>query len=500
MASTKQYRNVYTILEKVKKGEIQSYYNDDDDGLFGKINFYKKADLIKPYMHYIDERKVDTVVETYMQNNEALADAYHKLSASSKLNPDQKPDYNAFAVKVQENFKKFPKHMSKDIHKLFYHKMDKLEFEDRTDANYTKFKMLERANNPVAKIMTEGSNLKSTIFARNIMAYFAVRSTMMEYIDPDTQQQFMNGLNGEGNPDDLDQAMDKMFNDRQSKNMLDQALKDATDTCKGLDESIDKETQEKMFDNVNKDGGRQAGNLSPDYIRKVVQELSKLNMSLGSLKDKIKKLMDKSASYFSAKKEPVYEDLFNSDNLGGLNDYIELHPKLRKIFAEDILVKDEKSIGKVDIYIDISGSMSDNCGVTDANGGRISKLDFCKAFTVKLSEMGMLNNVYVFNNSVSKFKNDPISLAMLDTSGGTSTDRAIISIERNGVNALVITDAEDRCNEYSDKAFFIGVKGSRFNHFRDDTIRQYSENNQVVVFDGTRMYNVDTRGNTIGLA
>ena len=223
-------------------------------------------------------------------------------------------------------------------------------------------------------------------------------------------------------------------------------------------------------------------------------------MSLGSLKDKIKKLMDKSASYFSAKKEPVYEDLFNSDNLGGLNDYIELHPKLRKIFAEDILVKDEKSIGKVDIYIDISGSMSDNCGVTDANGGRISKLDFCKAFTVKLSEMGMLNNVYVFNNSVSKFKNDPISLAMLDTSGGTSTDRAIISIERNGVNALVITDAEDRCNEYSDKAFFIGVKGSRFNHFRDDTIRQYSENNQVVVFDGTRMYNVDTKGNTIGLA
>ena len=230
MASPKQYKNVYTILEKVKKGEIQSYYNDDDDGLFGKINFYKKADLIKPYMHYIDERKVDTVVETYMQNNEALADAYRKLSGSSKLNPDQKPDYGAFAEKVKENFKKFPKHMSKDIHKLFYHKMDKLEFEDRTDGNYTKFKMLERANNPVAKIMTEGSNLKSTIFARNIMAYFAIRSAMMEYIDPDTQQQFMNGLNGEGNPDDLDQAMEKMFNDKQSKNMLDQALKDATDT------------------------------------------------------------------------------------------------------------------------------------------------------------------------------------------------------------------------------------------------------------------------------
>lgn len=498
MASPKQYKNVYTILEKVKKGEIQSYYNDDDDGLFGKINFYKKADLIKPYMHYIDERKVDTVVDNYMTNQDAISDTHRKLC--KQVPEDQRPDYNSFANKVRDTYRKFPKHLSKDIHKLFYHKMENLEFEDRTDGNYTKFKMLERANNPVSKIMTQGSNLKSTIFARNIMAYFAIRSTMMEYIDPETQQQFMNGLNGEGNPDDLNDIMDKMFNDQTGKSMLDQAVKDATDTCKGLDESIDKETQEKMFDNVNKDGGRQAGNLSPDYIRKVVQELSKLNLSMGSLKDKIKKLMDKSASYFSAKKEPIYEDLFNSDNLGGLNDYIELHPKLRKIFAEDILVKDEKSIGKVDIYIDISGSMSDNCGVKDAHGNKISKLDFCKAFTVKLSEMDMLNEVYLFNNSVTKFKNDPISLAMLDTSGGTTTDNAIRSIEKNGVNAIVITDAEDTCREYSDKAFFIGVKGSRFSHFKDDIIQQYSDNNQVVVFDGTKVYNVDRRGNTIGLA
>lgn len=497
MASPKQYKNVYTILEKVKKGEIKSYYKDDDDGLFGKINFYKKSDLIKPYMHYIDERKVDTVVDTYIDNPGNLQDAFRKVSSSTKIPTDQKPDFEAFSKKVKENYRKIPKHMSKDIHKLFYHTMEKLDFEDRTDANYTKFKLLERANNPVAKIMTQGSNLKSTIFARNIMAYFAIRSTMMEYIDPDTNEQFQNGMNGEGNPDDLDQAMDKMFNDRTGKSMLDQAVKDATDTCKGLDESVDKDTQEKMFDNVNKDGGKQAGNLSPDYIRKVVQELSKLKMSLGTLKDKIKKLMDKSASYFSSKKESIYEDLFNSDNLGGLDDYIELHPKLRKIFVEDILVKDEKPIGKIDIYIDISGSMSDYCGVEDTAGHSISKLDFCKAFTVKLSEMGMLNEVYLFNNSVTKFKNDPISLAMLDTSGGTTTNNAIKSIEKNGVNAIVITDAEDHCSEYSDKAFFIGVKGSRFTHFNQHTIKQYSDSNQVVVFDGSRMFNVDDRGRTI---
>jgi hypothetical protein len=494
MASLKQYKNVYTILEKVKKGEIQSYYDKDNDGLFGKINFYKKADLIKPYMHYIDERKVDTVIDNYLSSNDAITNAYRKLN---KMPDDQKPDINTFTQKVKDNYRKFPRHLSKDIHKMFYHKMEKLEFEDRTDANHTKFRLLEKSNNPVAKIMAESSNLKSTIFARNIMTYFALQSTVMEYIDPDTNQQFMNGMNGEGDPNDADQAMDKMFGNRDAKKDFDKAVQDATDTCKTMDDCIDKDTQERMFDNINKDGGKQAGNLSPDYIRKVSQELSKLKLSMGSLKDKIKKLLDKSASYFSSRKQVMYDDLFNSDNLAGLNDYIELHPKLRKVFIEDILVKDEKPIGKLDIYIDISGSMSDNCGVEDSDGHRISKLDFCKSFTMKLKEMEMLNDVYLFNTSVTKYNSDPIALAMLDVCGGTKIDNAVSRINKEGVNAIVITDAEDRCNIFSDKAFFIGVKGANFGYFNDDVIEKYSENNQVVVFDGTRIYGVNRHGKTM---
>ena len=46
MASPKQYKNVYTILEKVKKGEIKSYYNDDEDGLFGRLTSIKKLILL----------------------------------------------------------------------------------------------------------------------------------------------------------------------------------------------------------------------------------------------------------------------------------------------------------------------------------------------------------------------------------------------------------------------------------------------------------------------
>ena len=76
-------------------------------------------------------------------------------------------------------------------------------------------------------------------------------------------------------------------------------------------------------------------------------------------------------------------------------------------------------------------------------------------------------------------------------------NNTIQKINKEGINALVITDAEDRCSVFSDKAFFIGIKGANFGHFNNDVIEKYSENNQVVVFDGTRIYNVDRHGRTI---
>jgi len=229
MAVGKQYKNVYTILEKVKKGEIQSYYSDNE-GLFGKVNFFKKPDLIKPYMHYIDERKVDTIIDAHIADHGNISEAYRKLirigehdntfTNATEDTPSNRPNMDDFLRKVKDNYYKLPKHLSKDIHKLFYHQMDKLEFEDRVGTNHTKFKLLEKANNPVAKIMTQGSNLKSTIFARNIMAYFAMKSAMMEYLDPEAHKQFMDGLNGEGDSDKADEALNKMFGDKSKKCLM----------------------------------------------------------------------------------------------------------------------------------------------------------------------------------------------------------------------------------------------------------------------------------------
>lgn len=505
MAKGKQYKNVYTILEKVKKGEIsQNNYYRDREGLFGKLNFYKKSDLIKPHMHYIDEGKLSKLIDQEVENMNNIQKYFNKFAktaAFGRMPDDRKPDLNKFHEKFMENYKKLPKSLQYDVQKLYYHKMDRLEFEERTDKNQTRFKFLEKANNPVGKIMTEGSNLKSAVFTKNMMLYYLLQLTQMEYVDPAAHQNMMNSLSGEGgggDPKQSDKDMNNHMDNKAGNNMLDELMNDAQQTAKMMDQHIDKDIQEQMFDNAFRGGGgRDAGKLSPDYIRTIAEHLESVKLSMGSLKEKIKKLLDKSTSYFSSREIVKFEDLFNADDVSGLDDHVLLHPKLRKIFLEDIMVKETKKVGKIDVYVDISGSMSSGCGVRNTKGQMISKIDFAKSIIAKLKELDILNDVYLFNTSVKKYRNDLISISMIDCDGGTTIDAAMRSIEKNQNNALVITDAEDHCSIFSHKAFFIGVEGARFTSFNKDVVKEYSNRGQMVVFDGNRIYNVDKDGYTV---
>lgn len=496
-----KYKNPYTILEKVRKGEIKSYYDDEDQGLFGRLNFYKKPDLIRPHVHYIDEYRIDGVVDNYItdsNNIQAEFNNWAKQSSFQKLPEKRQPSFSDFARKLSDNYRQLPKHLKYDIYKLYYNKVDKLEFEERTEKNKVRYRFLEKANNPVGKIMTEGSSLKSAIFARNMMLYYLMQITQMDYIDPETSQEIKSGLDGSNEFDDQDGNFDKLFGNNNSKRMLDRFMDQAQDICKNLDTVMDGEVQQKLFDQANAAGNDViAGKLDTDFVRTITAKIANINLALGSLKEKIKKLLDKSTSYFSAKKTTTFEDLFSSDNVAGLDEYEFLHPKLRKIFAEDITIKDTKSIGKIDLYLDISGSMSSECGVQDKDGKDIRKMEFAKAIAAKMKDLDLLNDIYLFDNRVKKWKTDIVSIAMIDGNGGTTIDNAVLSIEKNAVNALVITDAEDRCSIYSDKAFFIGIKGANFAHFSQDTIKKYSEGSQVVVFDGQKIYKVNEVGHTV---
>jgi hypothetical protein len=494
----KEYKNVYTILEKVKKGEIDTYYKDKD-GLFGRINFYKKPDLVKPHLHYIDENRLYNIVDAHLTNTNTIMYHLQKFSTQGEFKDlASKPAAEEFAKKFKETYEDFPEHIANDIFKMYYNKIEKLDFVDRVAENYTKYKFLEKSNNPVGKVMTEKSNLKSAIFTRNIISYFIARLTMLKYVNPKAAEDLENSMNNGDDFDNqgIDKTLDEMLNSGTGKSMLESAMQEAQNLCKQMDGAMPDDAQEKLFESCgeSKGGEANAGKLTPDYLKNIAANLESLNLSMGCLKDKIKKLLDKSTSYFSAKDKVKYEDLLNSDNVAGLDEFELLHPKLRKIFIEDINIKDTQKIGKIDIYIDISGSMGESCGVQNSKGDHIDKLDFAKSFAAKMKSMDMLNNIYEFDTRVKKVKDTIFDIAMMSSGGGTCIDNVVRKIEQTGVNALIITDAEDCCRIYSDKAFFIGIKGARFHHFEKVVIKEYANKGQAIVFDGIRIFKVDEEG------
>ena len=289
----KEYKNVYTILEKVKKGEIDSYYKDSD-GLFGKINFYKKPDLVKPYLHYIDENRLYNIVNTHVTNPGTAAEFFQKFSTHSEYKAlgSNAPKVEEFGKLFRETYEEFPEHVSNDIFKMYYNKIEKLDFVDRGPENYTKYKFLEKANNPVGKVMTEKSNLKSAIFTRNIVSYLIARLTMLKYTDPQAAEDLENCMNNgdEFNNQGADNALDKALNSRTGKSMLDSAMQQAQDLCKQMDGAMPEDTQERLFEACsNNSGGDGAAKLTPDYLKNVAANLESLSLSMGSLKDRIKK-------------------------------------------------------------------------------------------------------------------------------------------------------------------------------------------------------------------
>lgn len=494
----KKYKNVYTIFEKVKKGEIESYY-DEEDNLFSRLKFYKKPDLIKPHLHYIDESRVAAIVDGYLMNQNTIKkqfDAFKQLAVFKKIPDDKKPNYNKFAEKYLENFHKIPKHLKYDMFKMYYNKVDRLEFEESTGENRGKYLFVEKGNSPIGKIMSENSQLKSAIFTRHVFEFFISQMVKIEFEDKKTSDSIKEALDDASDDSDFDKLSQKMFSSGQAQKRLDKAIQDASDLCKKIDEVIDSESQQDLFESaLMRDESTGSSKISTEYINTAADNLKEIKMSMSNLKDKLKKILDKSKSYFSSKKQTIREDLFNSDNIAGLDDYIALHPKLRKILIEDITVTETKNIGKINIYIDISGSMSSSCSVPGHSD--ISRINFAKSFALKMKQLDLLNEVYVFDTRVRKYKKDDFSLAVLQPSGGTTIDNVVTHIRNENKNAIIITDADDYCKQYSDKAYFIGISGARFQHFNKEVLQEYNENDQIIIFNGSSIKRVDNMGNVI---
>lgn len=551
----KAYKNVYTIFEKVKKGELES----TSPRLFEKIRYNLKNEVVKPHLHYIDERTLRKSVDKHIQehvNHNSIIDLATRLN--KKL-----PAPQELGKQMNDIYEKFPKEIINDVFNMFYHDVDTLEFEQRTEKNKFRYKVIEKANNPVSKVMSKNSHLKSMIFSRAFIQYYMMMLAMLEQQDKQAFDDLMDQLKQSGNSEDgqsspgtgksgdqqdqgdsqddnqqdpgdqdgdaqnpggdnssssnnkgsgngntnpdaqshLESLLKKFEDSSVNTKILESVMDKAKQTVNMMDSVMTDEQMEKMWEDISS-GGRGAADkalnrTNQDVLEKIERELQKVNVNMGNVKGKIKNLLDKSLSYFSAKELPVYENIFDAESMHGLMDYELLHPKLRKVFMEDIMVKDTRKIGKIDIYVDLSGSMKSSAGIKDEKGHNISKKLFAKAFAYKMKQMNMLNNVYSFQNRVEFEGTEIIDIVSMNGDGGTDLNRVVDQIAKNKRNAIVITDAEDHCHIYSEYAYFIGVQGADFNYFNKNILGEYHDNDQLCVFDGQRVYNVDRNGYTI---
>ena len=553
-STARRYTNMSTIFEKVKMGEISS---TPQRRLFTNLDYKKKAELIKPYLHPIDDfglkRTLDRTYGPGNNNNysEQLAVVQNAITSGILTKKDGKDAYT-FLHKMREIYTKLPREIFADIYNQYYSNIKNLKYEDRNNSNKNRFRMVDKANDPVTKIITSGSNIKSLVFTKSMIEYLLTMLVKMEDEDPEEFQKFMNNLKGnnqgekkeqgnnnqpsegedeseeEGNPDepssskdagkksgkgdtdkgDYSEQLEKILKrfteepDNKTQQFFDKQMDRAKETVDALEKGLSEEDIKKMWSDLTKgnltDVDKVTTRLNPESAKNLRDELAKIRMNMSGLKSTIKNLLDKSIAFFSAKEKVTFDQFLDNPMIDEIQEYMYLHPKLRNVCVDDLLVKEIERKGKIDVYVDVSGSMGSSAEIKGlSRNERISRLTFAKSLVLKLKEMDMLNDVYSFQNRVSKEGNTVSDIVFIDGNGGTCLNNVVKKIEENGTNALIITDAEDRCQMYSNKAFFIGVAGSDFRSFEDNVVAEYSRRNQIVIFDGNRIMKVDSKGCTV---
>lgn len=559
MAKGKIYKNMNTLFERVKTGKVRGNVAVKT---FSNINYFKKKELVKPYLHSIDQMSLDNSIDNYIQsdsiNNGLLNKTISRINTIHKSKGETTVvDKETVAKQMRDVYKSFPKEIGRDVFNQYYSDIKKLSFEDRSDYTKNRYRMIDKANDPVTKVITRDSSIKSMIYSRNMVQYYISMLTIIKAEDPQGYQKLMNDLkkeganqqpqngNGSGKPDGdkqsgsqpqksddqsqqdgdtqsdsqsdapsnsqsgsnkgdskqkdsdsksaLDKIMEKFLDkpDHNSQSMYEQAMQQAKDTSEKIDKIMSKDDVDELWDKLSYNSASALQKIDDKYLTEIEQKLTSIDMNGDKLKPYLKKILDRSFSYFNGKEEHIYDEFLNSPDISEIIEFEMLHPKLRKFALEDIQVKTTKKIGKINVYVDVSGSMGSSANIS---GVSMTRLTFAKAVLLRLKKMDVIDEVFTFNNNVKKRKTDVTDILTIDTSGGTSIDTVINHVDKLDKNAIIITDADDSVYRYSDKVFFIGVAGADFRHIRPEPREQYVSNKQLIQFNGDDVYNIGFDG------
>lgn len=417
-----------------------SFFNpyEDEDALVKKV----RKEVILPGVTYFEERRLERIHD--------------------------------YIKEVTQKDSTVPQHMLNDIYSMYVN--EDIKKQPRTKYNAVKHKVIDSAYNSLTKMVAKDSVLFSSIVAKELGLYFQQVEDMLQ------EQEQQNGEGGGDGDSSLDgemdedtaegqaksKALDKIL--EQSKKKLEQSLKKAEGDMKEIEGAFGKEASKELSD----------GNINflEDY-KNLKDLLKQISFNKESIKTVLMKILNKSQNYFSKNAIIVEESLFEAEEIEELFGLEYLHPIFRNTGLMDIGNEGRIYTGKIDLYLDCSGSMS---STAQFEGKSIDMLTLVKGIAMVLYRMNMIDKLYFFDTAIYEIENvNEMTILAFNRSGGTNFDKVIEQVQKNKRNSVIITDGEDGCSLYSRQAFYIGVGGTKFS--RNDEFKTYRALSQCVTYN-----------------
>jgi hypothetical protein len=274
------------------------------------------------------------------------------------------------------------------------------------------------------------------------------------------------GQKGSGDDDVSKQTTDKLDEilDKYEKD-LDKAGREASKQMQDLEEKLGKQALQDLSNN------------EPDFLEKIdgIRTILKaVSINKASIEKILKKILNKSENYFSKKHHVVEESLFDCEACEDLYGLEFLSPMFKNAELMNIVNAKKVYTGKIDLYIDCSYSMHDR---ENFDGKSIRMSDLVKGMALVLYKMGMIQNLYFFDDDLYQIKNvNEFTILAFNKTGGTNFNKVVDQIIINQENSVVITDGCDRVERYCKEAFWIGIgKHADFQNNGFDTYRKMKQ-------------------------
>jgi hypothetical protein len=292
----KTYKNMSTILEKVKTGKIDNVVKTSK---FSNIKYFKKNEIIEPYLHIIDteilSRNLWHFVSYQMGNNKVFNKIYEKINAKSVNLKGKEINKSTLLDKMKDIYTSFPKEIIYDIFNQFNTNSYKLKYKDRTPGNKNRFKFIDKANDSVLKIITNNSNIRSLVFTENILQYYLSLLVELEMDNPEDFKNLMKDLKKkDDDDDDSDNATNNQDDDKQNDdgnanktdvssqpvdNQQDTTNQNGDDSQNNIDSSVPKQNNNQQSSGAGK-GSSDQKQTSPDELLNKMLTSTKENEKL----------------------------------------------------------------------------------------------------------------------------------------------------------------------------------------------------------------------------